>query len=114
MKRSLTLFTLSAVFSLLAFAESWQGKLVDSTCFEKNQSAATCDATSTTTAFALYVANKAHKLDDAGNAKAVEAIKSRADRAADPAKPASTAVMAKITGTKGENDMLKVETIEVQ
>ena len=114
MRRSLTLFTLTAVFSLLAFAESWQGKLVDHACFEKNKSAATCDATSTTTMFALYVADKAYKLDEAGNAKAAEALKSRADRSSDPAKPASTAVMAKITGTKDGEDGVKVETIEIQ
>jgi hypothetical protein len=104
---------LSAVFSVLAFAESWQGKLVDSACYEQKKSAATCDATSATTTFALFVSNQAYKLDDAGNAKAADALKGRADRSSDPTKPASTAVMAKITGTK-DGDNLKVETIEVQ
>jgi hypothetical protein len=113
MRRYVTLFTLSTVFSVLALAESWQGKLVDSACYEQKKSAATCDATSATTAFALFVSTQAFKLDDAGNAKAADALKSRADRSSDPTKPASAQVMAKITGTKdGEN--LKVETIELQ
>jgi hypothetical protein len=113
MRRNITLFMLSAVFSVLAFAESWQGRLVDTTCYEQHKSAATCDATSTTTGFALFVSNQAFKLDDAGNAKAADAMKSRADRSTDPAKPVTTQVIAKITGTKdGEN--LKVETIELQ
>jgi hypothetical protein len=113
MRRYVTLFTLSTVFSVLALAESWQGKLVDSACYEQKKSAATCDATSATTTFALFVSNQAFKLDDAGNAKAADALKSRADRSTDPAKPTSAQVMAKITGTKdGEN--LKVETIEIQ
>jgi hypothetical protein len=104
---------LSAVFSVLAFAESWQGKLIDTACYEQKKSAATCDATSTTTAFALFVSNQAYKLDEAGNAKAADALKGRADRSSDPSKPMSTQVMAKVTGTKdGEN--LKVETIEIQ
>lgn len=114
MRRSLTLFSMLGVFSVLACAESWQGKLVDSACYEQKKSVATCDATGTTTAFALFAANKAYKLDEAGNAKAAEAIKSRADRASDPAKPASTEVMAKVTGTKDDHDIVKVETIEVQ
>jgi hypothetical protein len=114
MRRSLTLSALLGVFSLLAFAESWQGKLVDNTCYEQKKSVATCDATSTTTMFALFAANKAYKLDEAGNAKAAEALKSRADRSSDPAKPASTEVTAKITGTKDADDNLKVETIEIQ
>ena len=113
MRRNFTLFTLSAVFSVLAFAEAWQGRLVDTTCYEQQKSAATCDATSTTTGFALLVSNQAYKLDEAGNAKAADALKSRADRSSDPAKPANTQVMAKITGTK-DGDNLKVETIELQ
>jgi hypothetical protein len=113
MRRNITLFMLSAAFSVLAFAESWQGRLLDTTCYEQHKSAATCDATSSTTAFALFVSNQAFKLDDAGNAKAADAIKGRADRSSDPTKPATTQVMATITGTKdGEN--LKVETIELQ
>jgi hypothetical protein len=113
MRRYVTLFTLSTVFSVLALAESWQGRLVDNACYEQHKSAAKCDATSTTTSFALFVSNHAFKLDDVGNAKAADALRNRADRSSDPTKPASTQVMAKITGTKdGEN--LTVETLEIQ
>jgi hypothetical protein len=74
---------------------------------------ATCDATGTTTAFALAASGKIFKFDDAGNAKAAEALKSRADRSANPNAPASTSITAKVSGTK-EGDNLKVESIEVQ
>jgi len=114
MRRSATLFALLTVFSVLAFAESWQGRLIDATCYEQNKSAATCDPTGSTTTFALFVSNKAYKLDEAGNTKAVEALKSRADRSSDPATPASAQVMAKITGTKEGNDVLKVEAVEIK
>ena len=114
MRRSVTLFALWTVFSVLAFAESWQGRLIDATCYEQNKSAATCGPTSSTTMFALFVSNKAYKLDEAGNAKVVEALKSRADRSSDPVTPASAQVMAKITGTKDSSDVLKVETVEIQ
>ena len=113
MRRSVMLFTLLAAFSVLALAESWQGRLVDATCYEQHKSATTCDPTSSTTAFALFVSNKAYMLDADGNSKAVEAFKSRADRSSDPAKPPSTRVMAKITGTK-DGDNIKVETVELQ
>lgn len=114
MHRSITLFTLLTAFSVLALAESWQGRLVDAACYDKQKSATTCDATSSSTMFALYVSDKAYKLDDAGNSKAVEAFKSRADRASDPATPPSTQVMAKITGTKEGDNILKVETVEIR
>jgi hypothetical protein len=113
MRKYVTLFTLSTIFSVLAFAESWQGKLVDTTCYEQKKSAATCDATSTTTTFALFVSNQAFKLDDVGNAKAADALRNRADRSSDPAKPGTTQVMARVTGTK-DGDNLKVETLEIQ
>ena len=114
MGRSVKLLACLGVFSALALAESWSGKLLDATCYDQQKSATTCDPTSTTTTFALFVSDKAFKLDDAGNAKAVEAVKNRADRSSDPAKPGSTQVTAKITGTKDGGDILKVETIEVQ
>jgi hypothetical protein len=114
MRRSATLFALLTVSAVLAFAESWQGRLIDATCYEQNKSAATCDPTGSTTVFALFVSNKAYKLDEAGNGKAVEALKSRADRSSDPATPASSQVMATITGTKDGSDVLKVETVEIK
>lgn len=126
MRRLLTLCAVVAVFSTLALAESWTGKLVDATCHDQQQSApatppspstpsaSTCDPTSSTTAFAIVASGKAFKFDDAGNAKAAEAMKSRADRSANPNAPASTTVTAKVTGTKGADNTLKVDSIEVQ
>ncbi|HEV3199182.1 MAG TPA: hypothetical protein VGZ73_14815 [Bryobacteraceae bacterium] len=117
MRRILTLCAFVAVFTTLALAESWTGKLVDASCADQQkgdqQKMATCDATSSTTAFALVASGKIFKFDDAGNAKAAEALKSRADRAANPNAPPSTTVTAKVTGTN-EGDKLKVESIEVQ
>jgi hypothetical protein len=103
----------------LALAESWTGKLVDASCGansqnQKGASAATCDPTSTTTAFAIVAGGKTYKFDDAGNQKAAEAMKSRADRSANPNAPASTSITAKVTGTKDGDDTLKVESIQVQ
>ena len=114
MRRIATLFALLGVFSVLAFAETWQGRLVDAKCYEQNKSATTCDPTGSTTTFALMVANKPYTLDETGNTKASEAFKNRADRASDPGQPPSTEVMAKITGTKDGDNTLKVETVELR
>ena len=114
MRRSVTLFALLAVFSMLAFAESWQGRLIDANCSAPQKTAAACDPANSTTMFALVVANKEYKLDQVGNAKAADALRSRADRSSDPTKPASTQVMAKITGTKDGDNTWKVEKVEIQ
>ena len=113
MRRFVPLFTLLLVFSGLALAESFQGRLLDAACYEQNKSAATCDPTGSTTSFALFIANKPYKLDAAGNSKAADALKTRADRASDPTKPLSTMVNAKITGTK-EGEHISVETLDLQ
>jgi hypothetical protein len=100
------------VFSILAFAENFSGRLLDASCYDQQKTAAMCDATSKTTAFALEANGAVYKLDGGGNTKAATAIKSRADRS-DPAKPQSTEVTAKVSGTQKEG-MITVETIEVQ
>jgi hypothetical protein len=105
------LFSLVALCGAMAFAESYTGKLLDANCPEIEKGGA-CPATSATTMFAINVAGKLYKLDDAGNAKAVEAVKSRADRTSDPSK-GPAALTAKVTGTPS-GSTIKVDAIEVQ
>ena len=121
--------TLLAVFSALALADNWSGKLADATCAAQ-QKAAACNPTEATTAFVLTASDgKMYKLDEAGNKKAADAMKNRADRTKDPspnapAAPApngptpnaaaeSAAVNASVTGTL-EGEVIKVEAIQVQ
>ena len=113
MRKSIMLSALLASFSMLAMAESFQGRLVDLSCYNQQKSATACDPSATSNMFALVVADKAYPLDENGNTKAATAIKNRADRANDPSKPLSSQVNAKITGTK-TGDSLKVDAIEVQ
>ena len=110
MRRILTFCACVAVFSVMAFAETFTGKLIDAACYDQQKSATTCDPTGSTATFALLVSGKAYKLDDGG--KVAEALKNRADRSTDPNK-SPTQIMARVTGTK-EGNVLKVEAIEVQ
>ena len=111
------------MFGVLALsalaAETFTGRLIDSTCYTQQKNAdqkmaTACDPTGTTTAFGFFVSGTLYKLDDNGNTKASQALKNRADRAADPANPQSTQVMAKITGNKTEDNILAVDSIEVK
>ena len=114
MRRTVTFVALLTVFSLLALAESWNGRLIDATCYDQQKNVAACGITASTAAFALEVTGAVYTFDQAGNAKAAEALRSRADRSRDPgAAKESARVMAKVNGTK-EGNLLKVETIEVQ
>jgi hypothetical protein len=113
MKKLLPLLTLSMMFSVLAFADTFSGKLIDEGCYAKQQSAAGCDATSATKTFALDVAGKIYRLDAMGNEKASAALKNRADQSADPVKSLAVGIMAKVEGTEHDGQ-LKVTSLEVQ
>lgn len=112
MRRILALFAFSAVFSMLALAESWSGRLLDSSCYDQQKKADTCDATSTTTSFSLSVSGAVYKLDAAGNSKVTAALKNRADRS-EPGKAPSKEVMAKVDG-KLTGSTITVESIDIQ
>ena len=114
MRTLITTCAFAALFTVLASAETWTGRLVDANCVLQTRSANGCDPSGSTSAFALIVSNRAYRLDDAGNAKAADAIKGRADRSADPNKPPSPQVAARVTGSMDENNTIKVEAIEVQ
>jgi hypothetical protein len=112
MRRLLTIAATAAFFTTLALAESWTGKLLDTSCLDQKKELTTCQANGSTTAFALEVSGKTYRLDDAGNQKAINALKDRADRSTDPTAAAGP-VNAKITGAL-DGEVLKVDSIEVQ
>jgi hypothetical protein len=113
MRRLVTLAASAALFSIMAYAETFTGRLVDVNCANQDKTAKECDAGSATTSFALIVEGKAMPLDDAGNKQATEALKNRADRSTDPTAPKASSVMAKVDGEKN-GDTLKVTSIQVQ
>jgi hypothetical protein len=112
MRRIMSLVALTGAFSMLALAENYSGKLLDSSCVDQQKKSAGCDASSATTSFAIDVSGKVYKLDAGGNSKAAAALKNRADRS-DPSKPQSKEVMAKVDGTE-KGGTIAVESIDVQ
>ena len=115
MKRILLLVSLSAGLSMAVHAEDWSGKLIDATCNDQRtkENTVSCDASLTTTAFALDVTGKIYKLDAGGNSKAAVALKYRAAPASNPAGPSTTEVRATVTGTEA-GGMILVESIGLQ
>lgn len=112
MRRILPILALSAVFSVLALAENYSGKLLDASCYDQQKKAASCNATPTTTAFALEVSGSVYKLDRSGNSKAAAAMKSRADRST-PNQPPPSEINATVSGSE-KSGTLTVESIEIQ
>jgi hypothetical protein len=113
MRKTFCLLALSAAMSTLAFAESWSGKLIDDTCYEKQKTSTGCNATSTTTSFALDVSGKVYKLDAASNSKVTTAMKSHAERAANPNQPQSGEITAKVEG-KDQGGTISADKVEIQ
>ena len=113
MRNLVTLCACLTVFSVLALAESWTGRLVDASCYDQQKSATACDPSASSSSFALVVSGQTYKLDNEGNTKATEALKNRADRSANPNQPPKGAVSAKVTGSLADGT-IKVESIDVQ
>ena len=98
---------LFALFSSLAFAESWNGTLVDVMC--KNQDLAShttkCALSCAKSGYGLVLADgKFVKFDEAGNAKALAALK---------ATNKEKDLKAKVTGTL-DGETVQVESVELE
>lgn len=112
MYNMMRVFAVASTFAVLAFAETWSGTLVDASCSAEKPSSAECAPTSSTSNFALVVADgKTVKLDAGGNSKAADAFKNSADRAKNPDKKTTTT--ATVTGTLS-GDTIQVENIELK
>jgi hypothetical protein len=112
MQKILLLVAFCTVSSVMAFGATWSGRLIDANCYTQQKKVASCDATGTTTAFALEVSGKVYMLDANGNAKASSALKNRADRAADPNNPQSMEILAKVSGTE-TGGTINVDSVDV-
>lgn len=113
MRRMIPMAACAALFSCLAFAETWTGRLVDANCSNQDKTAKECDAGASTTAYLLVVDGKAYQLDEAGNRKVMDAMKSRADRSANPNRPVTSTITAKVSGDKN-GDQIKVTDVQIQ
>ena len=108
MKHIVKFALLFSVTSVLCLADSWSGKLVDSSCKAKAQASGekmSCSATQATTTFGIELADgKVLHLDAEGNAKAADAIKN--SKATDPT--------VSVTGSADASGKVKVESIKIQ
>ncbi|MGO4882029.1 MAG: hypothetical protein ACLP59_14545 [Bryobacteraceae bacterium] len=98
---------LFALFSSLAFAESWNGTLVDVMCKNKDLASHTtkCALSCSKSGYGLVLADgKFVKFDESGNAKALAALK---------ATKKEKDLKAKVTGTL-DGDTVQVETVELE
>jgi hypothetical protein len=95
------------LLSTLAFAETWNGTLVDVMCKDKDLAGHTtkCAVGCAKTGYGLVLADgKFVKFDEAGNAKALAALKATAKE---------KDLKAKVTGTL-DGDTLQVESVVLQ
>jgi len=96
------------VISILGWAESWSGKLVDPECVDPAKSAAgrtpSCLPTSSTISFAVETPEgKVIKFDTTGNAKAREVLKTHGD----------PGLKITVTGKKN-GDVVQVEKLQAE
>jgi hypothetical protein len=107
MTRTLSLFFAASLFSTLAFADAWNGTLVDVMCKGKDLAGHTtkCAIGCAKSGYGLVLSDgKFLKLNESGNAKALAALK---------ATTKEKDLKAKVTGTV-DGDVIQVQSIELQ
>ncbi len=88
MKTPTKLGIILCLAAMASYAETWNGKLIDASCYDSNKAAPTsavdhkaaptsgekldrdCAPTATTSTFAVHANGKVYRLDSSGNAKA--------------------------------------------
>ena len=118
MKTLLMFGTLMCLGTALCLADSYNGKLVDSNCTDRQRAQpqdsqkgpqSACTPTRSTTNFGVQTRDgQTMKLDSTGNAKAAEMMHSRTGGGSN-----SGGILVTITGTP-EGSVLRVDTIELQ
>ena len=101
------LSVLLALFSSLAFAETWNGTLVDVMCKDQDLASHTtkCAVRCSKSGYGLVLADgKFVKFDEAGNAKALAALKATSKE---------KDLKAKVTGAL-DGETVQVESVELQ
>ena len=114
MPRNVTLLLLLTVFSVLMFAGTWEGSLIDATCYSHQKRVNACYPTNTTVAYAVVVERRIYRLEEAGNVKVAKALKDRADRSANPDPTPNTRMSATITGALDSSGFLRVDAVSIR
>lgn len=126
--RKTSLILALAAATAFAYADSWTGKLLDASCYDRMKDSSkpdsqkvdesSCAATAQSTAFVLSSSGKVYRLDAAGNTRAAAAMKNRAERSApDPGAKAGDQLtkdtMARVEGNE-TGGTITVTTIDLQ
>lgn len=123
--RKTIILALTLAATAFAYADSWTGKLLDASCYDRMKDQAkeeakvdesSCVATSQSSAFVLSSSGKVYRLDAAGNTRAAAAMKNRAERST-PNQGGGAAltkdVMARVEGNETAGT-ITVTTIDLQ
>ena len=65
MRISVPLLSLAILFSCRLFADTWEGNLIDASCYHQEKSVSACYPTNSTVSYALVIERRIFKLDEA-------------------------------------------------
>jgi|HubBroStandDraft_1064217.scaffolds.fasta_scaffold228627_2 hypothetical protein len=105
MRRIITWMASAIFLTGLAFADEWDGKLVDANCTNPLGGVHACDPATTTTNFGIVINGDSYLLNNKGNRKAAAAVKFRAETT-DADHPAVLPVNVIVTGKKAGKTIL--------
>jgi len=113
MRKLLTIGGILAMFSVLALADNWNGKLLDAGCYDKHKTNEACVATKNSDAYLLDVNGTVYKLSVGSNDMIRRAMESRADRSSNPNFDKHATVNANVSG-RLDDKTIHIDKIEIQ
>ena len=114
MKHALILCGILVMSGAMARAETFTGRLMDSTCYHRHGTARACNAKLGTTSFMLETSKGTfYKLDYGTNVRAREALRARADKVTNPDATKAVPVEATITGRMAKHNRIHADTLSL-
>ena len=114
MRISVPLLAVAILFSCGLFADTWEGSLIDASCYNQKKSVSACYPTNSTVSYALVIERRIFKLDQAGNTKVAQALKEHADRSTNPDITPNARMIATITGSLDNSGYVRVDSVSIR
>jgi hypothetical protein len=115
MRKLLTLCAVFAVFSSLALAQSFSGKLLDARCFDRHHSTKGCTARARTQRFVLAGDDgKIYRMTPGSNGGLYLAMQSRDDRGQRVFPPPPGPVFVRIKGTVSDSGRIRTQQVDMR
>jgi hypothetical protein len=114
MRRLLTICAVFVGLSTLALANSWSGRLLDESCYNRHQSKHGCNARASSGSYVLATKGSVYRFTAGSNDGISRTLQSRHSRRNPGRSPRGSPVWAGVVGTENDKGRIRVDRIGLQ